>query len=163
MKITQYTTSPNLEMSECRVFPAELMNGAAQVKRTGKVLNENYLGFGVAITGSSCYLLNQMDKGSRRALLEQVYGKNGANLSVGRLTVASSDYSAELYSYDEVPGDVELKHFSIDRDREYIIPMIKEILEVRPDLYLYAAPWSPPAWMKTGGSICSFCPICRER
>ncbi len=154
MKITQYTTSPNLEMSESRVFPSELMNGAAQVKLTGKMLTENFLGFGVAITGSSCYLLNQMDKESRRSLIEQIYGKDGANLSVGRLTIGSSDYSAELYSYDDVPNDVELKHFSIDRDLEYIIPMIKEILEVRPDLYIYASPWSPPAWMKTGGSLC---------
>ena len=154
MKITQYTTASNLEMYASRVFPSELMNGAAQVKLTGKILNENYLGLGVAITGSSCYLLNQMDKESRRALLEHVYGKEGANLSVGRLTIASSDYSAELYSYDDVPNDIELKHFSIDRDREYVIPMIKEILEVRPDLYIYASPWSPPAWMKTGGSLC---------
>lgn len=154
MKITQYTTSPNLSMSECRVFPSELMTGAVQVRATGKVISDDFLGFGVAITGSSCYLLNQMDKESRRALLEYIYGKDGANLSVGRLTIGSSDYSAELYSYDDVPNDIELRHFSIDRDREYIIPMIKEILEVRPDLYIFAAPWSPPAWMKTGGSLC---------
>ena len=154
MKITQYTTSPNLEMYESRVFPSGLMNGAAQIRATGKTVSDNFLGFGVAITGSSCYLLAQMDKDSRRSLIEQVYGKDGANLSVGRLTIASSDYSAELYSYDDVPNDVELKHFSVDRDREYIIPMIKEILEVRPDLYIFAAPWSPPAWMKTGGSLC---------
>ena len=114
MKITQYTTSPNLDMYESRVFPSELMNGAAQIRATGKTVNDNFLGFGVAITGSSCYLLAQMDKESRRSLIEQVYGKDGANLSVGRLTIASSDYSAELYSYDDVPNDVELKHFSVE-------------------------------------------------
>ncbi len=31
--------------------------------------------------------------------------------------------------------------------------MIKAILQIRPDLYLYASPWSPPGWMKTYGSI----------
>lgn len=75
-------------------------------------------------------------------------------LSVGRISVGSSDYSAELYSYDDVPNDLELKHFSIDRDREYIIPMIKEIIAVNPDITLFASPWSPPGWMKTGGSMC---------
>ena len=114
MKITQYTTASNLEMYASRVFPSELMNGAAQVKLTGKILNENYLGLGVAITGSSCYLLNQMDKESRRALLEHVYGKEGANLSVGRLTIASSDYSAELYSYDDLPNDIVVAIFAVE-------------------------------------------------
>ena len=51
-------------------------------------------------------------------------------------------------------GDTELKHFSIDRDMEYIIPVIKEILAICPELYLFASPWSPPGWMKTGGSVC---------
>ena len=75
------------------------------------------------------------------------------NLNIGRLTIGSSDYSAEVYTYDDTENDTELKHFSIDRDKEYIIPMIKEILEIKPDLKLFASPWSPPGWMKTGGSI----------
>ena len=46
-----------------------------------------------------------------------------------------------------------LEHFSIDRDRPYILPVIKEVLAINPDLQLFASPWSPPGWMKTGGSI----------
>jgi glucosylceramidase len=115
--------------------------------------NKGFIGLGVAITGSSCYNLWQMDKDGRHALLQSIYGKDGLGLSIGRLTVGSSDYSAELYSYDDVEGDVELKHFSVQRDEAYIIPMIQEILKINPDLYLFASPWSPPGWMKTGGSI----------
>lgn len=91
---------------------------------------------------------------ARTAVLKSIYTKEGLGLSVERLSVGSSDYSAELYSYDNVDGDVSLEHFSIDRDKKHIIPMIKKILNVNPDLYLYASPWSPPAWMKTGGSLC---------
>lgn len=90
----------------------------------------------------------------RRAYLRDIFTKEGLGLSVGRIPVGSSDYSAELYSYDDVPGDIELKHFSIDRDREYIIPMIREVLVVNPDIFLFASPWSPPGWMKNGGSMC---------
>ncbi|MBQ5927239.1 MAG: hypothetical protein IIX01_04890 [Clostridia bacterium] len=115
---------------------------------------ENFQGFGVAITGSSCYNLKQMQEQERTAFLQSVYGKGGLNLSVGRLTMGASDYSAEIYTYADEPFDTELKHFSIERDKEYIIPMIQEILKIRPDLYLFASPWSPPAWMKTGGNIC---------
>ena len=74
-------------------------------------------------------------------------------LSVCRLSVGSSDYSAELYTYDDEDSDTELKHFSVARDDEYIIPMIKEVLKIRPDMYVFASPWSPPGWMKTGGVL----------
>lgn len=109
---------------------------------------------GVAITGSSCYQLSLMDSDQRAALIRKLYGKDGIGLSIARLSVASSDYSPELYSYDDVDGDVSLAHFSIEKDEKYIIPMLKEILAVAPDLFLFASPWSPPYWMKTGGNMC---------
>jgi glucosylceramidase len=154
MKITQYITTNGLTFEKRPVFPAVYASGAMMLTAGDSPVSEDFLGFGVAITGSSCYNLAQMDAAERRALLENVYTKKGLGLSVARLSVGASDYSAELYSYDDVEGDVELKHFSIDRDRAYVIPMIKEILAVNPDLYLFASPWSPPGWMKTGGSLC---------
>ena len=96
-----------------------------------------------------------MDEKERTEFLEGIYSKNGLNLSVARLTIGASDYSTRLYTYDDVPFDTELKHFSINKDREYIIPILKEILKIRPDIYFFASPWSPPGWMKTGGELCS--------
>ena len=154
MKVTQYITGYGLDFQARPVFPAAYMPAASTLTANEAPVSEDFLGFGVAITGSSCYNLAQMEPTERRALLESIYTEKGLGLSVGRLSVGSSDYSAELYSYDDTEGDVELKHFSIDRDRAYVIPMIKEILAVRPDLYLYCSPWSPPAWMKTGNSLC---------
>ena len=112
-------------------------------------------GFGVAITGSSCYLLNQMEEKEREALLEDIYGEKGLHLSVGRISIGASDYSPELYTYDDVPGDRELKYFSIEREKAYILPMLRQIKQKRPELFLLGSPWSPPAWMKTGEYICS--------
>lgn len=150
----QYLTADGLNFETRSIFPSVHMNGARTVTRTEEVISDDFLGFGVAITGSSCYNLALMEAEERAALLKYVYSKEGLGLSVARLTVGASDYSAELYSYDDVEGDVSLEHFSIDRDRAYVIPMIREILAVNPDLYLFSSPWSPPAWMKTGNNLC---------
>ncbi len=111
-------------------------------------------GFGVAITGSSCYLLNQMQQQEREAFLEDIYGEKGLHLTVGRVSIGASDYSPELYTYDDIPDDRELKHFSVEREKAYVLPMLKEIKDKQPDLFLLGSPWSPPGWMKTGGCIC---------
>lgn len=153
MKVTQYFTNKDAEFLQNPIFPSVKLSGAKTLCRTGEIVGNDFLGFGVAITGSSCYNLAQMPQEERDALLDRVYGKEGLGLTVGRLSIGSSDYSAELYSYDDVEGDVELRHFSVERDEAYVIPMIREILKRNPDLYLFASPWSPPAWMKTGGSF----------
>ena len=154
MKGTQFFTDASHRFQAQEVFPALQMPGADALTFTEAPTVTDFLGFGVAITPASCYLLCEMEPTARRALIESVYGKNGLGLRVARLCIGSSDYSAELYSYDDVPFDTELRHFSIDRDRRYVLPAIKEILEVCPDLYLFASPWSPPGWMKTGGQMC---------
>ena len=154
MRVTQYSTNKYGEAVPFELREALYMGGAfiARAERESKELG--FEGFGVTITGSSCYNLSKMRPDERRELLEGIYGKSGLGLSVARLTIGSSDYSAELYTYDDVEGDVALEHFSIARDEEYIIPMIKEILEINPELYIFASPWTPPAWMKTGNSTC---------
>ncbi len=133
---------------------AEYMPAAQQISASPDPLPNAHRGFGVAITGSSCYLLSKMNEEKRSALLEDVYGKDGLGLSVGRVSIASSDYSAEIYSYNDTPDDVEMKDFSVARDEAYVLPMIKEVLRHAPELQIYASPWSPPGWMKTGGSMC---------
>jgi len=154
MKVTQYITGAGLTMQKRIITPSEKISNSCMLSAGGTPVSENFLGFGMAITGSSCYNLSLMEPKERRAFLESIYTKKGLGLSVGRISVGSCDYAKDLYSYDDVAGDVELRHFSIDRDREYIIPIIKEILEVNPDLYLFSSPWSPPAWMKAGDGMC---------
>jgi glucosylceramidase len=77
----------------------------------------------------------------------------GCRLNFGRTPIGCSDYSTDWYSYDETPGDYEMKHFSIDRDKEKQIPFIKAALAWRPDLKLWGCPWSAPTWMKDGKDI----------
>ncbi len=154
MKATQFITDKNHTFAPQAVFPLTAPMARAITLDFGDKANSDILGVGVAITGASCYNLSLMEKAQRTALLSRIYGKDGLGFSVGRLSIGSSDYSAELYTYDDVPFDTELKHFSVERDEAYIIPMIKEILAINPDLFLLASPWTPPAWMKTGNDLC---------
>jgi len=109
---------------------------------------------GVSMTDSSCWHLSRLPSDRRRALLEMVFSPvNGAGLRGCRLNIGSSDYSTALYNYNETPGDVEMKNFSVARDDRWIFPMVKEAMSVNPELFVFAAPWSPPGWMKTTGSF----------
>lgn len=46
-----------------------------------------------------------------------------------------------------------MENFSIERDREYLIPYIKAALKYRPDLEIWGSAWTPPTWMKTSGTF----------
>ncbi|MGB6975817.1 MAG: glycoside hydrolase family 30 beta sandwich domain-containing protein [Terracidiphilus sp.] len=115
---------------------------------------QSILGFGGAFTGASCYLFNQMPADARHTLLQDLLGPSGLRLSVGRTCIGSSDYSRTAYSFDDSPTpDPELTHFSIDHDRAYILPTLREAIAVNPELFLFSAPWSPPGWMKANHSL----------
>jgi glucosylceramidase len=115
---------------------------------------QTVLGFGAALTDSSCYLLSRMEPAQRRLLLTEFFSPGGLQFSVGRTCIGSSDYSRSPYTFDDSPAsDPELTHFAIDHDRAYILPTLREAVQIQPDLMFVSAPWSPPAWMKAGDSL----------
>ena len=115
---------------------------------------QEILGFGGAFTDASCYLMNQMTPDARHAFLSDLYGQSGLRLSVGRTCIGASDYATKMYSYDDTPEpDPELKQFSIEPDHAWILPALREARQINPDLYLFSCVWSPPGWMKFGGSM----------
>ena len=115
-------------------------------------LYQPILGFGAALTDASCCLLSEMPAAARRAFLTEIYSPSGLNLNMGRCCIGSSDYSRSVYSYDDVPDDMNLDHFSLKHDEACILPTLREIREINPHLFLLAAAWSPPGWMKTFGT-----------
>ncbi|MDR1557663.1 MAG: hypothetical protein LBS88_11660 [Tannerellaceae bacterium] len=108
---------------------------------------QKVLGFGAAFTESSAVNFMLLSPTQQQQVIELYFGKSGIGLNFCRTHINSCDYSVEDYTY-VADGDVELKTFSIDRERKNIVPMIKAALNTNPDLWLYASPWSPPAWMK---------------
>jgi glucosylceramidase len=114
---------------------------------------QGILGFGGAFTDSSCYLFNQLSASAREQLFQEMFHPSEMGLNVCRTCIGSSDYATRMYSFDEGEPDPELKRFSIDHDREYILPMLREARKKNPDLFLFSSPWSPPGWMKANGSM----------
>ena len=110
-------------------------------------------GFGGAFTESSAYLLNQVSKENRDLILRAYFSKEGARYSLTRTHMNSCDFSVDNYSYTPVAGDIDLKHFSIDEDREDLIPMIKDAMDASEDGFrLFASPWTAAPWMKDNNS-----------
>lgn len=75
----------------------------------------------------------------------------GANFNKGRMSIGANDFALDYYSCDDTDGDFELKDFSIERDKQNIIPMIKWAMKYQPELDMWASPWCPPKWMKLHG------------
>jgi glucosylceramidase len=87
-------------------------------------------------------------KDRKRVLDELFQPGEGCNFNYCRMPIGASDFGASWYSLNETDGDFAMKHFTVERDRRILMPFIKEAVRRRPDLYLFASPWSPPTWLK---------------
>ncbi|MDX2432577.1 MAG: glycosyl hydrolase family 30, partial [Bacteroides sp.] len=84
----------------------------------------------------------------QKEVFKALFSEEGCSFSMCRIPLGASDYALSYYSSNDVPGDFVMRDFNIDRDRFILIPYIREALKVRPDLQIWASPWTPPAWMK---------------
>lgn len=115
-------------------------------------------GFGYSLTGGSAYLINRKLTPSRREeLLKELFssGANSIGVSYLRISIGASDLDDHVFSYNDLgPGkkDVALAGFTLDKDKRDLIPVLKQILAINPQIKLMGSPWSAPAWMKTNNS-----------
>ncbi len=85
-------------------------------------------------------------------ILKRVFAPDGdLRMTRGRISMGANDYARSWYSCDEVPGDLELRYFNIDRDKTSIIPFIRAAQKYNPQLGFWVSPWCPPSWMKITG------------
>jgi glucosylceramidase len=115
-------------------------------------------GFGASITDSSAVVLSGLRPAARDAAMTDLFSPvRGDGLSVLRQPMGASDFVAgDFYTYDDVPAgetDYAMEDFTIAHDRPRILPLLRQALALNPDLTVVATPWSPPAWMKTNGSL----------
>lgn len=104
-------------------------------------------GFGAAITGSTCYNLMQMKPADRTKFLTQTFSvKEGYGFSYVRVSIGCSDFSLSLFTCCDTKG---IENFALtEEDTKYVIPILKEIVAINPDLKIMGSPWSCPRWMK---------------
>ncbi|MDR9415326.1 MAG: glycoside hydrolase family 30 beta sandwich domain-containing protein [Gracilimonas sp.] len=152
-----------LEKIEGRVTESDISGDLPTIDVNTSITYQTIDGFGYTLTGGSAMLINDMSASNRQELLEELFGRDDGQIGVSylRLSIGSSDLDPHTFSYNDLPPgetDTDMSEFSLDPDREYLIPILKEILSISPDLKIMGSPWSAPTWMKTnkntvGGSL----------
>ncbi|MCB9206428.1 MAG: glucosylceramidase [Ignavibacteriales bacterium] len=142
---------------------------------TGRVSNETTIkinngflgqfmdGFGFALTGGSAKHIHNMSTTSRSKLLTELFDVDDSNIGISylRVSIGASDLDEYVFSYNDLSTgetDVNMEKFSLSEDRKHLIPVLKEILNINPNIKIMGSPWSAPTWMKTnnnsiGGSL----------
>lgn len=111
------------------------------------------VGFGGALTDAAAETWGRLSPERRQEVLRAYFDpEQGLGYSLCRVSIHSCDFSSASFTYDDVAGDRELKHFSIEPDRRARLPFIKAALATAP-FKVFASPWSPPAWMKTNQNM----------
>jgi glucosylceramidase len=106
-------------------------------------------GFGGCFNELGWVALSTLRAIDRERVIQALFDRaDGCRFNLCRLPIGASDYALEWYSCNETDGDLGMEHFSIDRDRRFLIPYIRMALRHEPKMKLFASPWSPPTWMK---------------
>lgn len=114
---------------------------------------QRIVGFGGALTDAVAINFNMMDSAIQKHILASYYGDNGLQYTLGRIPIASCDFSTHSYSYDDYNNDYNMSLFSIDMDKDFKLPFIQQVLSTSSrDITLFGSPWSGPAWMKNNNN-----------
>jgi glucosylceramidase len=114
---------------------------------------QTIIGIGGSFTESSAYVLSELSREKQAELVSAYFSPAGAHISLTRTHIASCDFSVRNYTYAPVPGDTSLKHFSVEPDKTYLLPMIRQAQAVEDaDFKILSSAWTPPPWMKTNNT-----------
>ena len=135
---TTYNVYPNIEVDETKTF-------------------QTVDGFGYTLTGGSTQVISQLSAAKKQELLQELFGSSETSIGISylRLSIAASDLNESVFSYDDMPSgqtDLNLTNFSLGSDLTTLIPLLKEILIINPNIKIVAVPWSAPVWMKDNNS-----------
>jgi glucosylceramidase len=160
-QIESWITTPDrsqllARQSGCTAFTEQTDNWHVPIIVDERQTFQPVDGFGFSLTGGSAEHLHNMSAPARRQLLRELFGNGPDQIGISylRLTLGASDLNSFVYSYNDLPDgqvDPELERFSLGHDRDHVIPVLREILEIAPRLKIMASPWSAPPWMKTNG------------
>ncbi|MEI7581156.1 glycoside hydrolase family 30 beta sandwich domain-containing protein [Runella sp.] len=114
-------------------------------------------GFGYTLTGGSAQLLARMNNADRAQLLQELFATDQNNIGVSylRISIGASDLSDHVFTYNDMPAgktDPTLSQFTLAEEKKELIPVLKQILKINPQIKILGSPWTPPTWMKTNGA-----------
>ncbi|MGB3466402.1 MAG: glycoside hydrolase family 30 beta sandwich domain-containing protein [Cyclobacteriaceae bacterium] len=156
-EVTTYLTTPN-RSSEFALFENNISafreSNEATIEINEATSFQEIDGFGFALTGGSALHLMEMSQAKRSELLNELFGNaaNDINMNFIRISLGSSDLDPSVFTYNDDPDDPDHSGFDLGRDKENLLPVLKEIIAINPDIKILASPWSAPAWMKSNNS-----------
>ena len=132
------------ESAEPRAVEMQVLNVYPQVAY------QTIDGFGGAMTEAAGYALSKLSAADRKAAIDAYFGEGGNNATILRTHIDSCDFSVGMYqAVADVNADPDFATFTLDRDRKYIIPAIKDAMAASDKpLSVLLSPWSPPAEWK---------------
>lgn len=144
----------------CQNIPENESDAQVEILLDRKRKYQTIDGFGASFTDSAAYLIHKvLPKDKREEAMKRLFDPNdGIGLSLLRNPMGASDYARSIYSYDDLSEgetDSDLKKFSIQHDKESILPLTKWAKTLNPELQVFATPWSAPGWMKDSGKMVS--------
>lgn len=151
--LSSTTFGDRLDKKATLSFSASPTAKSTQLHLQRGVTYQSIIGFGGALTDAAAYNIRLLTNETQQSILASYYSEPGLQYSLGRVPIASADFSTHSYSYDDVPNDFDLQHFDVSMDEEFKLPVIRDALatSVRP-LALFGSAWSAPAWAKTSNS-----------
>lgn len=105
-------------------------------------------GWGGCFNEKGWHALRYLTEAEREEIMSLLFADDGCAFGYCRMPIGASDYAMDYYSLNDTKGDYKMEHFSIERDRKYLLPYIKAALKVNPKIQVWGSPWTPPAWMK---------------
>lgn len=154
--ITRGDQSQLLEGQPEKAWAQHSSEAAIEIAVDDKQIFQSIDGFGFSLTGGSAYHLYRLPKEKRQALLQELFGGEPQSIGISylRISIGASDLDENVFSYDDLPEgqtDETLSHFTLKPDSAALLPLLKEILSIRPQLRIMGSPWSAPVWMKDNG------------
>jgi len=109
-------------------------------------------GFGGCFNELGWDALQSLTDEARQEVAKNLFDSiSGCRFTIFRMPIGANDYAVDWYSHNETAEDYEMANFSLERDKQRLIPYIKLAQTINPEMQVWASPWCPPAWMKTNG------------
>ena len=138
------STTENEKWTESNIFASE----KGEELRIGTPFGKEIYGFGACFNEIGMKEISSLTTVKQDEIYDELFSEDGLGLCYNRISIAANDFAEDWYSYNDTKGDYQMKNFSINRDKEYIIPAIQQAQKRCPDMVFFASPWSPPTWMK---------------
>lgn len=147
-----------LEQQPKLAFGPNSKDSVATIEVNENKIYQRMEGGGAAFTDAAAWLITKkLSAAQREKVMRRMFDPVvGIGLSFLRNPIGSSDLTREWYTYDDNPADrsdASLPHFSIEHDLAHVVPLTKLARQLNPSLRLMINAWSPPAWMKSSGSL----------